>query len=369
MSQLHYCSNGIPVTDQVIKYQRTRDNDDFVLIQQYYNSYQEIWYRQLSEYIDRESFESEFDYKLIRAVDTFDEAEARSLSKKFNWPLLGMFNRWFYRILSNWKSNVKTSSFRIKKRPPVLCPVCGRWVGRIDAEHLQHYKTIKDLPRFVVFQNHIYTVMAHPANRVVCYGENDRKKLSLLNQGDTTTFASEKKTKSWPWIMSDGKSGVFCPLTKKIVPNLTDEYIQQLSDRVNRYADPISWEVFIETYPNALIQAEIYSLDASTGEDDDTCLRDQVSEDHRGVNFQFDLDLKHIRSNNVSAKYENSFYFIDQNVEDVIDREILKLFAIGYTMDDIASMLEIGKSEIKQRIKGVRSIAKDLEKCLMESIG
>jgi hypothetical protein len=368
MSKLHYCSNGVSVTDQVIEYQKTHANDDYIPIQEHYDSYKDVWFRQLSDYMDRESFESEFEYKLIRAVDTFDEKEARSLAKKFNWPLLGMFNRWFYRILSNWKSNVKNSSFRAKKRPPILCPVCGRWVPRIDVDHLQHYKTIKDLPRFTEYDGKIWSVYMKPLRKATSFGEYDKRKLTKMNQGHANEFIPDRfRGNDWPWHLPDGNPGVLCPLTKKVVPNLDDEYLQSLPARVNRYAEAMTWEEFIETYPNSLIESVVWSLDAPCG-DEDSHLSDLVGRDKRKQPGAIDTNLEEIRKNRVSVKYENAFFFIDENVEDTVDREMLKLFAVGYSLDDVASSLCIAKADVKRRLKVIKSVAKDLEKRLLETV-
>lgn len=363
MSQLHHCNNGTPVTDQVILYQQTRDNDDFIPIYEHYESYKEVWFRQLCDYLDRESFNSEYDYKLARAVDLFDEKKARALSKKFNWSLLGMFNRWFYHILSNWKSNIKASSMRLKNRPSVLCPVCGRWVGKISAEHLQHYKGTRDLPKYVIYNEEIFATTLIPLGKVVSFGKYSRKKMISLNQG--RVFG--KKKKGWPWKLPNGKSGVFCPLTKKIVSEITDDYIKSLPDKLNRYSTPYAWETFIEEFPNTLIQADIYSLDKQI--DAELSFGDQVPKDWKIRATGLDLNIEQIREIDREdlLKYENVFYFIDQYIEDTTDREIMKLLAVGYAAEDISSELNIAKAEVRDRIAAIRKLSQDLKNCLLET--
>lgn len=362
MSKLHYCDNGQTVTDQVVVYQKSRLNDDYLPVQRYYDEYKEVWFKQLSDYMDKGTFNSEFDFKLVRAVESFDLEEAVRLAKKYKWAMLGMFNRWFYRILSNWKSNVKTSSFRVKKRPTITCPVCGREVGRIDAFHLQHYRTTKDLPKFFAYEGQIYSTHVKPLAQVTTYGKYSRKKLRELNEGKTKKYSDEKKKIEWPWE-TDGNPAVICPLTKKILVQISDEHIMSLPDRLSRYASPTSWEDFIETYPNCLIQSEIYSLDRPV-DDDNLHLREQVSVDCRLSNDRVELDIEQIRDNKVTSKYESVFGTIDQHVDNTTDREILKLIAVGYSLEDIADSLEIEKSEIRKRVRGVRDVSEELENSL-----
>ena len=97
MSKLHWCSNGNSVTEQVVKYQKSQSNDDFVPISEYYNDYKEVWYQQIEDYLDRDDFDAEFNFKLLRAVDSFNNDKAQELASKNNWSHVGSFNRWFYR--------------------------------------------------------------------------------------------------------------------------------------------------------------------------------------------------------------------------------------------------------------------------------
>ena len=119
MSKLHYCNNGKPVTEQVVIYQETKDTRDYLPIQWYYDNYKDHWFAQLSDYMDRMTFEAEFDYKLSVAVGLFKATTAKRLQDKNGYGNIGAFNGLFYKILSNWKSNVKSAAFRVKRRPSI----------------------------------------------------------------------------------------------------------------------------------------------------------------------------------------------------------------------------------------------------------
>jgi hypothetical protein len=345
---LNYCNNGNSVTDQVIRYQNTRMNDDYLPIQYYYDNYKDIWFDQMAEFFDRKTFESEFDYKLCRAVESFNSQKAIKLSDKNNWSALGMFNRWFYRILRNWQSNVKSSSFRIKKNPSTQCPICGRFVAKIDIEHLSHIKSIRDLPKIFTWKGFIYETCRIPKAVASCWGEYDRNKWKRLLRGQVK---SESKYKvSWPWFLANGDRGVCCPFTKKVIPFIDDEYIRSLPDKHNRYAKPYSWEEFVSNHPSHLIQQEIYSLDYCDSIDN-LALHEKVSDrsDKTFINYEM------ICKGKVPTEYENSFLLIDQFFDNDLDKRILKLFTIGYDINDIADSLEIDKKMVRDRIKAIRA--------------
>lgn len=362
MAKLNYLSNGKSVTDQVVCFQTSRDDDDYLPIKLYYEDFKDIWFKQLSDYLDRPTFESDFDFKLCRAVDTFNEEEARKYARNNGWSFVGMFNRWFYRILTNWKSNVKTSSFRIKKRPAIICPVCGRSVGKIDEKHLQHYKTMSDLPKYMTYKGRIYQVASAPGEQIVTYGKYKRLKLEILNSGKAKEFADEKEVVKYPW-----GNKVVCPFTKKLVPALTEEYIKSLPNQYSRYAQPFSWFEFIEEYPSALIQSEIYSLDFISDPEEGP-FADHVDKDMKSPHQQEMSTLDQIRSQKVRMRFDDIFSSIDEHVDDECNREILKLIAVGYSSEDIADSLNLQKSEVRKRIRYVRDSARDLEKVLMELV-
>lgn len=365
MSKLNYCYNGRSVTNQVILYQQTHDSRDYLPIQIYYDDYKDHWFSQLEDYMDRQEFESDFDYKLACAVNSFKEGRAKKLQEEKGYGATGAFNGLFYQILSNWKSNIKTSSFRLKKRPAVRCPVCGRKVGRIDENHLQHYKSPRDFPSYVVFEGQIYECVAQPKVNIVCWGDKTNEKMASLKAGNTDSFHSEKRRIRWPWKMPDGTKGVLCPFTKNIVPKIDDDYIRSLPDKFSRYAPPMTWEMFNESYPYALIQSEVFDLQHLVGGDDNSCIGDYVSEDRRigpsieGIEFNTIMDGK------TTSAYEYVFHIIDQNVEDLTDRGILKLVSAGYSVDDIAESLSIPKKDIKTRLRAVKE-NKEFEVLLRE---
>ena len=257
MAKLHHCADGTPITEKVLMYQKNLLGDDYLPIYRYYDNFKDKWYLELQDFLDRSTFDAEFDFKLCRAIQSFDEEQARILCEKYKWSFLGAFNRWFYAVLRNWKSNVKTSAFRQKKRPSVQCPVCGRHVPRIDEAHLAHIKTKSDLPKAFSWKGNIYSVVTTPDSYATCWGKYTHKKLTKINSGDFKGM--EKERVSWPWYTKEGTHGKVCPFTKKIIPNLSNDYIAGLPKRHNRYAQIMSWQEFVEEFPHPiLIQAEIY---------------------------------------------------------------------------------------------------------------
>ncbi len=366
MSKLHYCLNGRSVTEQVVRYQQTNESSDYLPVQLYYDNYKDHWYAQLDDYMDRMTFEADFDYKLSIAVKTFKSSTAAALQKKNGYGALGAFNGFFYKVLSNWKSNIKTSSFRIKRRPAVQCPVCGRSVGRIDVEHLQHYKTVSDLPKFVVWQGDIYEVSTTAKPCASTWGEKTTAKLDALESGDLKSYAECKRRIRWPWKLANGEKGVLCPFTKNIVPQLDEEYIRTLDDRYSRYAETMTWEQFQEKYPRALIQSEIYDLDRPTGKDQKSILQDHISRDCRMPQCVEVVDYQDIQDGRIPSTYEDAFSIIESFIQDETDQDILKLIASGYTVEDVASTLELDKKEVRTRIKSARS--EELHKILVENV-
>lgn len=351
MGKLHYCLNGESVTKQVLKYQSTHKREDYEWIQLYYNDYKDCWYSQVSDFIDRESFESDFDYKLFMAIDTFQIETANEIAVEKGYTQLGAFNGWFYKILSNWKSNIKTNSFRFKKRPPVQCPICGRFVGRIDADHLQHYKTLSDLPKYFVYNDTIYETSVVPRVSAVSWGLKTANKWKELQNGNNKEYTKEKVRVDWPWFLENGEKGVMCPFTKKVVSGLSLEYIQGLNKQHSRYATPVDWEEFVRQYPKSLIQNEIYSLDRDVFDSDrHSYLKDYIPQKPLSSGF----DYLQMCSGKIPAEFEHSFRTIDNVVSDNTNRTILKLVAIGYSVNDIEETLCIDRKEIRKRIRGVR---------------
>ena len=365
MSKLHYCLNGVPVTGQVIEYQQSRKSEDYLWVQLYYDNYKDHWYNQLSDYMDRITFESDYDYKLARAVDTFSGTKAAVIAKEKGYTNLGAFNGWFYKILSNWKSNVKTSAFRLKKRPSVVCPVCGRSVARITVDHLQHYKAIKDLPKFRVWKGDIYEVCTTPRIYVTTWGKKTAAKWNALLRKDTKALTPFKHRTHCPWKLKDGQRGVLCPFTRKIIPYVDEAYIRTLPKKYSRYAQPMSWEDFIETHPRARIQSEVYDLGYVYGSDENTDLAERISRDWRLHNIPEAMDYEKIKSKRIPVEYENAFNAIETFASGDTEQSILKLIASGYSFDDIAETLEIEKKVVKNCVKAFRG-DDDLKSRLLE---
>lgn len=360
MARLHYCTNGVSVTDQVLIYLDTKANSDYIPIQQYYDDYKTHWHKQLADFMDRATFDAEFDYRLCRAILKFKVNKAQRLAKKNNWSTLGMFNRWFYRCLIHWSLNVKTSFYRSKKRPSVCCPICGKLVTKITEEHLAHFKSVKELPSVFVWEGKIYETISNPAKYAVCWGVYDRKKFANLENHMFRLY--KKKRVRWPWKLKDGKKGVVCPFTKNIVPKINSDYIKTLDNKYSRYAVPVSWADFTEQHPMVLIQAEIYSLDYDYDhrKNDSVLLKDSLP----AKNLVEDVDLQSIKENISTSKYEHTFKIIDDFIEDNTSRDILKLASIGYTTEDIASTLNITKRNVRNSLALLRNIPDIKEKLL-----
>lgn len=357
-------ASGIVV--HVLNYQKSKSSTDYEPIKKYYDNFKEKWFQQVEDYLDRNSFESEFDYKLHRAVETFNDGKSKDLAAKNQWSSTGRFNRWFFRVLTNWKSNVKNSSFRAKKRPAVQCPICGRFVTRITEEHLQHVKTVSDLPKYMHWDGQIFEIATKPKSAAVCWGEYTSAKMRDLQNGNTTEYKDMKRKVKWPWKTDDGKRAVFCPLSKRIVPVINDEYLNTLSASVNRYAEPYSWEQFIELHPYTLIQSEMFSLEYDSMErQSETPFKNTVCVDRRIPGSVSGIDHNSVSSGNVPMDYSDTFDMITKNISDNTDREILKLVAIGYEFDQISETLNIKRADIRRRIKRIKEVNKELEASLV----
>lgn len=362
MAKLHHCSDGTPITEKVLEYQKDRKGDDYLFVYRYYNNFKDKWYIELQDFLDRSTFDADFDFKLCRAVDSFDGKQARILCDKYKWSFLGAFNRWFYAVLRNWKSNVKTSAFRQKKRPSVQCPVCGRYVPKIDEWHLAHIKTKSDLSKAFSWKSNIYSVITTPDSHATCWGKYTHKKLTKINNGETKGL--EKERIEWPWYTKDGTRGVVCPFTKKIIPELSNEYIAGLPKQHNRYAKVMTWQDFVEEFPHpVLIQAEIYSLDYNSA-DEDASLGNSIAV----VESVLEMGHNDIEQQRIPSTYEHVFHIIESTIEDEIDQKVAKLVAIGYSDNDIVSVLNMDKKEVRQRKRDLRLHNNDLQEKLLESV-
>ena len=362
MSKLHYCMNGTSVTDQVIKYQTSHDDRDYLPIQMYYERYKDRWYNKVKDHIDRSSFDSDYDYRLVKAVESFDISTAEIIADKKGYNSLAAFNGWFYSCLSNWTNNIITSSYRMKKRPTVLCPICGRAVTNITEEHLKHYKTASDLPRCVLWHGNIFEVCMTPKSIITCWGEFTQKKMRELNKNITRPYVDSKHKMLWPWYDSKGNRAVLCPFTRKMIPKIDDNYIRSLPDEFNRYAEPIGWNTFIEKNPNALLHADIYSLDHISDDGSEISLSNYISKDMRFNQESSYMDWEMIKSGKSNTYYDQVFNIIDKYVSGS-NRNIFKLLAIGYSIDDIADTLNVDKKLIKETMKiakGLTNMKEDL---------
>lgn len=360
MSKLHYCEDGTPVTQQVITYQRTHNNDDFKPILKYYQPFKEIWYLQVQDYMDRPTFDSEFDYKVFRAADSFNAEAAEKNSNTKGLDYLGNFNRWLYKILMNWKSNIKTSSVRLKKRPGIHCPVCGRVVGKIDEDHLQHIKSVSDLPSHMSYKGEIYDVYTKPKSSAVTWGKYNQSKLNALLKGEYVHHIDDKKKTAWPWRLQDGKRGVLCPFTKKIIPIINDEYIQSLDIKHNRYAEVLTWDEFVRKYPSSLIQSEIFSLERPYTGDKTVSLKDHISQKSSSSSLSKEM----VDKGEIGVEFEHSFVSIEKYIKDTVSINILKLIAAGYSVDDVCEEMELDKKDVRSKIKSIR-LNRDLCDALM----
>lgn len=342
---LHYCTNGRSVTDQVIKYKESQLDDDYLPIMDYYSNYVDHWFLHVEKYIDKETFESEFNMKLVRAVNSFNTDKAKELATKNNWTSLGMFNRWFFRILENWLKNIKSDSYRVKKNPCVQCPICGRHVARIDMEHLEHYKTVKELPKVFVWKGEIFETCKVPKEKVICYGKHERSKIKAIKHGRINKL--EKYERPWLW-KRDGKPGVVCPFTKKIIESIDNNYIRGLEDKYSRYAKKYTWEDFITDFPGHQIQHELYSLDYG---DDDSNMHEKI----RCVEEEVLINYNMVCEGKVPLKYRDVFSLIDENFTENIDRCLLKLLSAGYTVGDISESMGCKKEIVQKRLKSLAS--------------
>lgn len=359
MSKINYCINGNSVTNQVVQYKKTRKPEDFLPILLYYDNYKDYWFKKIEDYSDRMTFESDYDFKLIQAVDSFNEEKANEYAEEFSLDPSANFNRWFYQVISNWQSNIKSSSFRLKKRQGVVCPVCGRTVARIDEQHLQHFKTTKDLPRFFEWENKIYEVMLIPRLHAICWGVSDQNKLGELEQGKTDLHAGKKKRIKWPWRSANGKRAVVCPFTKKLIPSLNDEHILTLPDKFSRYAENISWSDFNYHYPNAILQSESFSLEYSGNRNDKSLLVDKIDKNNKIHNGTY------CEASKMSLDAQDAVVIIEQCFSDETDRAILRLISCGYSEQDVIDTIKIDKKEFKKRIKNIRQ-CKEFEKILKD---
>jgi hypothetical protein len=366
--ELNVCSNGRCVVEQVLRYRELKDlgyvgiplNDAFAPIKEYYDEFKQQWYTSLKDYLDKATFISDFDFKLVRAVDSFDVVRAESLAHKHGWSLKGMFNRWFFAILINWARNVRGQEIRAKKRPAVQCPVCGLYVVKIDESHLQHARTTQQLPAVVVYEGRIYNRYLRPRFSAVCWGEYTEQKFRDLLAERVTAYT--KTSVKWPWHVN-GKRKVLCPLTDRLVDLINDDYISQLPLEYRHYADPMDWTEFAAAYPKTIIHSDIRSLDAETGEEDGMVLRDQVlaTEDYASLDPELIGDCETVPH----MRYQDVFDVIDRHVAAPVDKKILKMVCAGLSVEDISSTIDLPIRNVRTRMKVIRDKCPALRESLL----
>ena len=342
------CRDGTPVDERVRSYQLTRSDRDFEQIKDYYDDFRDYWFAKVQELLDRDDFEREFYNKLHQAVETYNEEKAITLCRLRGWSLKQKFNRWFYRALQNWASNVRASKFRGKNIPSVVCPVCMREVSRIDERHLQHLRTVQDLPSVFEYGGRVYRTMLKPRKFARYYECSLRNALRRLPD-------RSKKT-SWPWYLHDGKTpGVLCPLTGDIVPEITNEYIQAMPAEHRHYAPPCTWDEFQQAHPSALPHAEVYSLEY--GGDGEAMFRDFVHVNARLTAAEippYSCFYEDLKKASVPIEYEFVVDAIRRYVVDPLEREILKLATLGYTEAEMCYRLCIRKAELNAKLRSLR---------------
>jgi len=359
------CVDGVPVDKKVRSFQLTRNPNDFLMIQQYYDDYKEHWHKKVEDLIDMEEFEREWYHKLLHSIETYHEDKAIMICRVKGWSLNHKFNRWFYSALRNWICNIKTQAFRIKKRPGIVCPICLREVSRIEERHLAHIRTTKDLPKIFQWENETYRTCLKPRKQVRRY---------------VCTYKEAKKDPrqktvpvNWLWKLPFGEPGVVCPFTKKIISILDDEYLLLLPKKYKHYAKPYTWFEFQEEFPSYLIYSELMSLDFSetTTSNKNRVFADQVGSNYRLLKADFPsytCEYNYLGKGRSSpAEYEYAVLAVENCVENKTDREILRYMMIGYDAKDICEELAISRNEFKSRIVELRS-NKNLEKTLLTGI-
>lgn len=359
-----FCSDGVSVDAKVSEFQKTRRSDEFVYISRYYDDYKDYWYRQVEELIDRDEFDRDWGSRLLHSIDTYNEAKAIQICRTHGWSMAQKFNRWFYRALKNWISNINTQSFRTKRRPGIICPICFREVGKIDEQHLEHRRTTKDLPRAFEFNGVVYKTMLKPRKKARMFTCSLKEALKYSKIKHRTVSCK------WPWHI-DGNKGVMCPFTHNIVPYIDNEYISKLHYKYRHYAKKTSWFEFHEAFPSYMVHNDVLSIDFTSGKNN----KDMVFVNNIGVNRRFMGStipsyatlVVQMNAMNAPVEYEYAVTAIDNNVDDKIDKDILRYMMIGYDERDICEELEITRKELKARVE-VLSGNKKLEIMLSKGV-
>lgn len=340
------CSDGIPVDKKVKLFQETRESDVFEIIGDYYDGFRDFWYKQVTEYIEKDDFDREWSTKLLHSIETYDEDKAMDICRSHGWSMNQKFNRWFYRALKNWICNIKTQAYRTKRRPGILCPICYREVAKIEERHLAHIRSTKDVPRAFEYKKIVYKTSLRPKNETKIFECKLKEALKMRNIKTTTI--------KWPWFLENGDPGVFCPFTKKIVPQITDEYIATLPAKHKHYAKPYTWFDFQKEFPSHMIHSEVMSLNYSDSDKSNRVFIDSVKKDKRIVGGLFPSYLCSISDLELAIEYEHVINIIEKNVNDETDQYILKHIALGNDIKFLCDDLGISKKEFKERMLTLR---------------
>ena len=78
------------------------------------------------------------------------------------------------------------------------------------------------------------------------------------------------------------------------------------------------------------------------------------------------MDEKMLRSGDVLPEYEHVFHVIDTLVSHPTDQQMLKLFTLGYTVDDVALTMDSSRTEVRKRLSGIRSSHPELKSALLQ---
>lgn len=352
------CSDGTSVDIKVRKFQLLRKNDDFIQVQKYYDDFKDHWFKQVDELVDKEEFETEWHAKLLHSMETYKEDRAVEACQENGWSMEHKFNRWFYAALKNWISNIKTQAFRSKRRPGIVCPICFKEVIKIEEKHLLHIRTTRDVVKVFELNGSVYKTMLKPRKEARVY---------LCNLKEALKKPSEKTiVEKWPWKMSDGKPGVFCPYTKKIVPIINDEYLLGLSKKYRHYAKPYTWFEFQEEFPNYMVHSEIMSLDYENSKVNGKVFVDMIGRNRR-LSGSCPPKLCHpklLKNGFSSQEYEHAVNAVDTLISDDVDNKILKHIMVGIDFRDICEELSISKKELRFRISKIKN-NKKLETILL----
>ena len=342
------CIDGVFIDQKVKIFQTSRKNQDYLMVEQYYDDFKDHWFKKVEDLIDREEFDREWYNKLLHSMETYREDKALHLCRIKGWSLNNKFNRWFYSALRNWICNVKTQAFRTNKRPGIVCPICFREVSKIEERHLEHVKTTSDLPKAFMYNNMVCKTYLFPKKEAKYYMADLQE---VLNNCKVKT-----RSMAWPWFLNDGQPGVMCPYTSNIVAAITNLYLTTLPKKYRHYAKPYTWYGFQEEFPNFMVHSEVMSLDYSSLVDNDN----RVMVDNVGVNRRLDggacspyiCDFSVLAkvNNSTPVNYEYALKAVEKYVDDIIDRNILKYVMIGYEIKDVCDELGISRKEIKNRI-------------------